>query len=74
MPGLSTGVSKKPSPSFNTLIGMGVTTALCIAVGVGGGYWLDRTFQTGVLLTFVGLAIGLVAAVVAVYIEIKTFL
>ena len=74
MPGLATGVSRKPSPSFTTLIGMGVTTALCIAAGVGGGYWLDRTFHTGVLLTFVGLALGVVAAVAAVYFEIKTFL
>jgi hypothetical protein len=74
VPGLATGVSKKPSPSFSTLIGMGVTTALCIGVGVGGGYWLDRTFRTGVLLTFVGLAAGLVAAIVAVYFQIKTFL
>jgi len=74
MPGLATGVSRKPSPSFSTLIGMGVTTALCVAVGVGGGYWLDRTFRTGELLTFVGLALGVAAAVAAVYLEIKTFL
>ncbi len=74
MPGLATGVSSKPSPSFTTLLGMGVTTALCIVIGVGGGYWLDRTFKTGELLTFVGLAIGVVAAVLAVYFEIKTFL
>jgi hypothetical protein len=67
-------VSRKPSPSFTTLLGMGVTTALCIAAGIGGGYWLDRAFRTGVLLTFVGLALGLVAAVAAVYFEIKTFL
>ncbi len=74
MPGLATGVSRKPSPSFATLIGMGVTTALCVAAGVGGGYWLDATFHTGALLTFAGLALGLVAAFVAVYFEVKTFL
>jgi hypothetical protein len=74
MPGLATGVSSKPPPSFSTLIGMGVATALCIAVGVGGGYWLDRTFHTGELLTFVGLALGVVAAVAVVYSDVKTFL
>jgi len=74
MPGLATGVSRKPSPSFATLIGMGVTTALCVAAGVGCGYWLDATFHTGALLIFVGLALGLVAAVAAVYLEIKAFL
>ena len=67
-------MSKKPSPSFSTLIGMGVATALCIAVGVGGGYWLDRTFHTGVLLTFVGLAFGVIAAVLVIYTNVKSFL
>jgi hypothetical protein len=74
MPGLATGVSKKPSPSFSAFIGMGVTTALCIAIGVGGGYWLDTTLKTGALLTFCGLALGMAAAGAAVYFEIKTYL
>ena len=72
--GLASGVSSKPSPSFSTLIGMGVATALCVAVGVGGGYWLDRTFHTGELLTFVGLALGVIAAVVVVYFDVRPFL
>jgi hypothetical protein len=74
MPVFATGVSKRPSPSFSTLIGMGIATALCIAVGVGGGYWLDKTFHTGVLLTFIGLALGLVAAGVVIYSDVKMFL
>jgi F0F1-type ATP synthase assembly protein I len=53
---------------------MGVATALCVAVGVGGGYWLDRTFHTGELLTFVGLALGVIAAVVVVYFDVRPFL
>jgi len=60
-------VSSKPTPSLATLLGMGVT-------GVGGGYWLDETFKTGVLFTFVGLGLGIVAAVAAVYFEIRAFL
>jgi len=74
MRGLATGVSSKPSPSFSTLIGMGVATALCVAAGVGGGYWLDRTFHTGELFTFVGLALGVIAAVATVYSDVKKFL
>ena len=74
MPGLASGVSRKPSPSFSSFLGMGITTALCIAIGVGGGYWLDVVFKTGALLTFIGLALGLVAAGAAVYFEIKTYL
>jgi F0F1-type ATP synthase assembly protein I len=53
---------------------MGVAMALCIGVGVGGGYWLDRTLHTGEVLTFVGLALGVVAAIAVVYFDAKTFL
>lgn len=74
MGGLTTEVSRRPSPSFSTFLGMGITTALCIAIGVGGGYWLDVVFKTGALLTFIGLALGLVAAGAAVYFAVKTYL
>jgi hypothetical protein len=67
-------VSSKPTPSVVTLLGMGVTTAICVGAGVGGGYWLDETLKTGWVFTFVGLALGTAAAVVAVYYEIKAFL
>ncbi|MGH9291758.1 MAG: AtpZ/AtpI family protein [Acidimicrobiales bacterium] len=67
-------MSSKPSPSGFDLLGMGVTAALCIGAGIGGGYWLDATLRTGLLLTFLGLALGITAAVAAVYFEIKKFL
>jgi hypothetical protein len=67
-------VSSKPAPSLGTLLGMGVTTALCVAAGLGCGYWLDTTFKTGIVLTFVGLFLGIVAAVAAVYFEIRRYL
>lgn len=67
-------MSEKPSPSVGTLLSMGVAMALCIGVGVGGGYWLDRTLHTGEVLTFVGLALGVVAAIAVVYFDAKTFL
>jgi hypothetical protein len=53
---------------------MGVSTALCVGAGVGGGYWLDETLKTGLTFTFVGLGLGIVAAVAAVYFEIRAFL
>ncbi len=67
-------VSSKPTPSLATLLGMGVSTALCVGAGVGGGYWLDETLKTGLTFTFVGLGLGIVAAVAAVYFEIRAFL
>ncbi len=67
-------MSDKPTPSLATLLGMGVTTALCVGAGVGGGYWLDGVLKTGLTFTFVGLALGVFAAVAAVYFEVKPFL
>lgn len=66
-------MGRKRTPSFPALAGMGITVALCVAAGVGGGYWLDEELRTGPLLTFVGLALGLVAAGVAAWLEITSF-
>jgi hypothetical protein len=70
----ATTVSSKPTPSLGALLGMGVSMALCIAAGFGGGYWLDETFKTGLVFIFVGLFLGIVAAVAVVYFEVKTYL
>jgi F0F1-type ATP synthase assembly protein I len=67
-------VSEKKEPTLFTFVGMGVTTALCIAVGLGGGYLLDDHFHSGPALTFAGLALGLVAAVAATWLKIRSFL
>jgi hypothetical protein len=66
--------SRKPTPSAGALVGMGLTTALCLAAGLGGGYWLDGRFHTSPMLTFIGLAVGVLAAVAATYFQIKTYL
>lgn len=67
-------MSDKPTPGLATLLGMGVTAALCVGAGIGGGYWLDGALKTGLTFTFVGLALGVVAAVAAVYYEVKAYL
>lgn len=67
-------MSNKPTPSWYELVGMGITTALCLAAGVGGGYWLDGRLHTGVALTFAGLALGVLAAVAATYLQTRKFL
>ena len=54
----------KPSPGFMDLLSMGIASALAIAVGLVGGLLLDNWLHTSPLLTFVGLALGGVAAVV----------
>jgi hypothetical protein len=67
-------VSSKPTPSVANLLGLGLTTALCVVAGVGGGHWLDETLKTGLVFTFVGLVLGVAVAVAVVYFGIRQFL
>ncbi|MHB8684387.1 MAG: AtpZ/AtpI family protein [Dehalococcoidia bacterium] len=44
------------------LLGLGSYVAVCIAGGTVGGFFLDKAFDTGKILTLSGLALGLLAA------------
>jgi F0F1-type ATP synthase assembly protein I len=50
--------------SYGTL---GLEVALSVVVGLFGGQWLDKRFQTGGWLTWIGFAYGLAAAGRAIY-------
>jgi hypothetical protein len=67
-------VSKKPTPALGNLVGMGVTVGLLVGAGIGGGYWLDETFKTGLLFMLVGLGLGMAAAGAVLYFGIREFL
>lgn len=45
------------------LLGIGTYVAVCIVLGTLGGRWLDGQFDTGNLLTVIGLFLGLVIAI-----------
>jgi ATP synthase protein I len=64
----------KPSPSFFTLAGMGVSVALCVAGGVVLGLYIDGVTHRSPVFTLVGLVVGIVFAVLTAYAEIKKFL
>jgi ATP synthase protein I len=49
-------------PAALRLVGIGWYVALCIALGVGGGVWLDGKFDTSPVLTLAGLFLGLLMA------------
>ncbi len=51
-----------PGPSWYDLAGMGVVAGLCVAAGVGGGYWVSSAHGGGLVPILVGLALGLAAA------------
>ena len=46
---------------------LGMEVALSVVVGLFGGQWLDKRFQTGGWLTWIGFAYGLAAAGRAIY-------
>jgi ATP synthase protein I len=59
------------SPTNWQLIGqlssMGMSFVFALAIGFGGGYWLDSMLGTKPWLSFVGFFLGLAAAVLTVY-------
>jgi len=53
--------------SFLTYGSLGLEMGLCVAIGLGMGYYLDRYFKTAPILTLVFLVFGLVAGMRALY-------
>ncbi|PKB61526.1 MAG: hypothetical protein BZY79_03290 [SAR202 cluster bacterium Casp-Chloro-G4] len=49
------------------LIGIGWYVGICIGGGGFGGLWLDKQFDTGPLLTLLGLAVGIAVAVLGMF-------
>ena len=49
-------------PPAVRLLGIGWYFAFCIALGIGGGVWLDGRLDISPLFTLLGLCIGLAAA------------
>lgn len=47
--------------------GIGWYIAICLALGILGGRWLDRRYQTDPVLTLVGITAGLALALYGVY-------
>ena len=54
-------------PPALRLMGIGWYFALCIALGIGGGVWLDSRLGISPLFTMLGLGLGLIAAFVGGY-------
>jgi F0F1-type ATP synthase assembly protein I len=63
-----------PTPSVIDFLTMGVSTALCLVLGGGIGYAIDALAGTSPILTFVGLAFGVVAAVLVTVTLVRKYL
>jgi F0F1-type ATP synthase assembly protein I len=64
----------KPLPSAAAFLGMGLSAAVCVGVGVVLGIWLDSTWHTAPALLAVGLVLGLGLATFFVVGQIRKYL
>jgi F0F1-type ATP synthase assembly protein I len=64
----------KPLPGAVAFLGMGLSAAVCVAIGVWLGLWGDRTWHTAPVLLVVGLLLGLGAATSMVVVQIRKYL
>jgi F0F1-type ATP synthase assembly protein I len=64
----------KPLPGAVAFLGMGMSAAGCVAVGVVLGLMGDREWHTSPLFFLIGLFLGLAAAVASVVAQIRRFL
>lgn len=68
------GPPEKRSPTLGDLFWIGTACAISVVAAGAIGYWLDATFGTLPWLTFVGLAFGIVSAVMLVVNQLRKFL
>lgn len=64
----------KPLPGAVAFLGMGLTAAVCVGIGVVLGLWLDSALGTGPIFLLMGLALGVATAAVGVVKQIRTYL
>jgi F0F1-type ATP synthase assembly protein I len=68
------GRSARQSPGLQDLLSIGAICGVLIGAGVFVGYLLDRAAGTSPLLTFVGLAFGILGAATGSYFVIRPYL
>jgi F0F1-type ATP synthase assembly protein I len=61
------------TPGPVELLQLGATAGLCIGLGSFLGYLLDQAAGTSPLLTFVGMAVGILAAATGAYYLLRPF-
>jgi F0F1-type ATP synthase assembly protein I len=64
----------KPLPGAAAFLGMGFSAAVCVAIGVVLGLWLDHVLHTSPWLLLAGLAVGVTTAALSVIEQIRKFL
>jgi ATP synthase protein I len=50
---------------------LGIEMGLCVAIGIGIGYYLDKYFKTSPYLTIIFMIFGIIAAMKTIYMLMK---
>jgi F0F1-type ATP synthase assembly protein I len=64
----------KPLPGAVAFLGMGLTAAVCVGLGLLLGILVDGALHTAPAFLLVGLALGLALAAMSVVKQIRTYL
>jgi F0F1-type ATP synthase assembly protein I len=65
---------ERQAPGLQDLLSIGAICGVTIGIGVFTGYLLDRAAGTAPLLTFLGLAFGILGAATGSYYVIRPYL
>lgn len=64
---------ERDRPSIMQFAGIGMLNALCLGIGLLGGWLVDRALGTLPLFLFIGMIVGIAGGVLATRSEIKRF-
>jgi F0F1-type ATP synthase assembly protein I len=63
----------KRQPGILAFAGLGMLNALCLGIGLGVGWLIDRALSTLPLFLFLGLIVGIAMGVLATRAELKRY-
>jgi F0F1-type ATP synthase assembly protein I len=63
----------KRQPGILAFAGLGMLNALCLGIGLGVGWLIDRALNTLPLFLFLGLIVGVAMGVLATRAELKRY-
>jgi hypothetical protein len=61
-------------PGWLNLLGLGITNAVCLAIGLGAGWGIDAALGTTPAFIFVGIVAGVALGVAVTWVEMRKFL
>jgi F0F1-type ATP synthase assembly protein I len=63
----------KRQPGILAFAGLGMLNAMCLGIGLGVGWLIDRALNTLPLFLFLGLIVGIATGVLATRAELKRY-